>query len=262
MPAQKFTQQDIDQLSAWLQRRYEAQFSFQTMLSIWKTSLGLRGLWITSAFNSAGDLTDYSGRGHHMTINGDPDFDSDGLMPYADLDGAGDYFSLNDTADFDITATETYVASAAQGLTMVCWTYVDVITALDAFMSKWGAAGQRSYLLRMTASGVEFLASVDGTAQSTVSTAASTLTAATWTFAAGRFKQSSSELKVWANGNTNTAAAPASIFNSNAQIQLGQIAAGGRAMDGRLSFCAIYATALDDVTIETMRQQSRAIVGV
>jgi len=228
---------------------------------------GLRGFWPMSAFDSTGAAQDQSGHGHHLTYNGNPTYSYAGLAPYIDLDGVGDYLSRADEADLDILGTETYVAAGVRGLTVGGWFYVDDDTAAQGLISKYGAAGQRSWLLYVdgVAAGdpVRFIISDNGTNTDTT-TSTNGIVASTWHFCVGRYCDAlvGAELQVWID-NTATSAATArnSIFNSNAGFNIGAWN-GGSVLNGRASLCFLCAAALSDTIIQSLYQATRALFGV
>ena len=229
----------------------------------------LRGAWVASV-DSAGAWYDVSGHGHTLTYNGNPTFNYDGLVPYWDLDGTGDYFQRADEADLDITGTETYVAAAAQGLTLGGWFRQDAL-ALEIAMAKWAftapLANQLSYRLSVSGTGtVQFYVSMNGVAW-TVVTSTNTYAAATWSHWVGRFDPGA-ELAVFVDGTktTNVVGIPASIFNSTAPFEVGCYDngdAGGTVgfFNGDVSCCFLCAAALSDTQINVFYQMTKRYFG-
>ena len=64
MPTQKFTKQDVDQLDAWFQRRYEAQFAWKSATTLFQQLTGLRAYYPMSALGTAGEARDLGGSRH------------------------------------------------------------------------------------------------------------------------------------------------------------------------------------------------------
>jgi hypothetical protein len=255
----------VDILTADFQRRAEPQFAWKSAVSQFLALPGLRGFWPMSSVDGSGNLRDLSEQDRTLTNTNTAQYNYSNLIPYAQFTAASSqYFTRADEAGLDILGTESYIASAARGLTMGCWCWFDnAATALEFLLSKWGAVGQRSYLLRRSATGFgQFVITNDGSIQETVP-ASTTIDVATWVFMAGRFTPSA-ELKIWVNNNswTNTSGISASIFNSNAAFTLGASSVPDSYLGGRLSMCFLCATALSDAIIGQLYEQSRVAYGV
>lgn len=222
----------------------------------------LRGFWPMSAVTGAGNAYDQSG-GLTLTYNGNPTFNYSALVPYLDFDGTGDYLSRADEAALDILGSESYAASAIQGLTMGCWVYFDNTARAEYYMAKWGGSGQRSYLLDVSgADALTFNVTSDGSTVTTV-TSATARTASTWRHMVGRFDPST-ELAIFTNGvkASNTTSIPAAIFNSTAAFGIGGDGAGGNLLDGRVALPFLCAGYLSDEIIKALYQESRIAMGV
>lgn len=236
----------------------------QVAISAFSLLPQLRGLWAMNAVDDGGDVFDFSEQDRVLTYNGNPTFNVDGLAPYIELDGVGDYLSRGDEAGLDILGTESFVHADIQGLTFGGWYWFDdALGNLETLISKWGGAGQFAYrLVRLAANGfIRLNVSTDGAA---LVNATSTIAPAidTWFFAVGRFIPST-ELAVFLNYTqyTNIVGVPASIFNSNGDLQIGATNAGAR-LTGRASISFLCAAALSDTIIRTIFQSTRALYGV
>jgi hypothetical protein len=273
MPAQKFTQQDIDQLSAWLQRRYEAQFAFRSSLSMFANSGIVRGAWPMSqvAYTNPQAL-DATSNGLHLTNNNGAQFGYDGLVPYVEFNGSTQYLSHVDGGvlrAFDIIGNESYVKSAQRGLTLGGWFWIDQSTGANQnLMAKTtGVGAARSYFIsyvnatalpNFTIASGAVSTQVDGTAGTT-----GTVSFNTWFFWCGRFIPSTS-LTIFLNGksNTNAAAIPATINDSTAPFTIGANGIPGVYHDGRASMYFLCAGQLSDAFIGTLFEQTKAMYGV
>jgi hypothetical protein len=226
----------------------------------------LRGAWAGSV-DSGGDWYDISGHGHHLTYNGNPTFNYDGLIGYWDYDGTGDYHSRLDEADLDITGLETYVAAAARGLTMGGYFYIDAFPAAlnyDYLIGKWGA-GNETYLLCIYNGPPAFvLFIVRNTALGiNVSVATTLVTTGQWYSFIGRYIPST-EIALFVNGikYTNLVNVPVSLPNTAANFVIGADSAGtGNLFDGRASHCFLCAAALSDAQINVLYQMSKRLFG-
>lgn len=225
---------------------------------------GLRGLWSANHFDTSGNLEDWTKYDLLLTRVGNPVYNYDGLVPYLDLDGTGDDLARNDEPALSITGTESHIDSTVRGLTVGGWFKLDDDTppAASYLMSKWAAAPNNSWYLRVETNGrVRLLISDDGTNQDNV---LSTATVSGWTFSVGRFcdNDSGEELAVWVNNVKATAAtARASIFDGNGQFQIGALAHSGL-MSGNVSLCFMCAARVSDDAISALFEQSRPLFGI
>jgi len=252
----------VEILTPEFQRRNEPNFAFPPIASSLMGMGGMRGLWMASGFDSAGNMTDFSGLGHHMTINGDPVYNQ--IAPIAQhvtLDGTGDYFYLADHADFDITGTESFVAGTRQGLTIGGWFRFDsALGAIEYMVSKWNTAtNNRSYTLRRTATGtVQFSVSNDGTAVTSVETVGIP-PINTWFFAAGRFSNSENLIEVWYNLEAVETAFANTIHSGSARVTLGATSGGSSLLTGRISAAFICAMRNKRAVIFSLYQNPRPV---
>lgn len=271
MPVQRRNDEMVGLLGADFQQRYESSFSWRTACSMMLALPGLRGFWPMSAI-AGNSAVDVSGNGRTLTYNGNPTYNFDSLAPYIRFDGAGDYLSRADEAGLDILGTETYVAAGHRGITLGGWFMPEDATADDTLLSKWGAAGQRSWVLQAAgtvaapvADPVRFYISDDGT-NASGATSASGFTTNEWQFMAGRFNDADTgaELAVWLNDEmTSAATARAAIFNSNASFCVGaEIGGPANLLTGRASLCFLCAVALADATVWAIYQHTRSLFRV
>jgi len=219
---------------------------------------GLVGYWpMSSIQRSTGNAFDLSGQARTLTYNGNPTYTVfNSVVPIINLDGTGDFLSRADETDLDILGTETIYAAAVRGLTLGGWFLFDTIGVDAGLISKFGAAGQRSYMLEQRSSDtVQLRVSVDGTAL--IDVTSGVITTAQWYFIVGRFTPST-ETAIWVNGvkTVNTTSIPASIFNSTSALQIGAFASANT-VDGRASLCFLSANALTDAVISSLFQQTR-----
>lgn len=278
MAIQKRNDELVDLLAADFQRRYEPQFAWANVCSMFQLLPGLRGFWPMSAVSATPAVIDLSGNLRTLTYNGDPIFGLDlttarSLAPYIRFDGTGDYLSRADEGGLDITGTETYFASqattagAARGLTLGGWFYPEDNASQEGLITKWSAAaGNYSYGLwtrgDVANDPVRFEISDDGTNSDSADSGAYSVD--TWQFMAGRFNDADTgaELAVWLNGTKTTAAtARASIFSGNADLYVGSDMPGNT-YEGRASLCFLCGAALPDVVLFALYHQTRALFGV
>lgn len=217
----------------------------------------LRGLWPVASSDENDDLYDYSEQGRRLTNTNTVALDVTGLVSYADFIAANsEYFTRADEAGLDITGNLTWGG----------WFRFDAPStgAITGLIGKYGAAGQRAYMLLKTAANtLHAYVSVDGTATVNVQSAV-TYAASTWFFIVGRYTPST-ELAIFINGtwDTNVVAIPAAIFNSNAALTVGSYSVPvANFLDGQGSLFFLCADALSNAIIEMLFRQSRPLFGV
>jgi len=247
------------EVQKWNQHAFSHAISTMLMIPV------LRGLWPCGPAGVSGELIDVQGLGNHLTLNGNPQFDYDGIIPYVAYDGTGDYHSITDAASsnaFDIVATaaaEPWVND--NGLTCWAWLYPEETSTLEDIITKWVGAGTRSYRLRIDASDqFTFTISDDGTNSDTATSAAVSVN--NWYFVVGRFDPSTN-VDIIVNGTeVNQATARASVFNSTSAFTIGARSGGANHYQGRVSLAGIAAAYLSDTLCDLMFYQTRALFGV
>lgn len=219
---------------------------------------GLRGFWPLSSFDESGNAYDVSGWGGTLTRNGNPTYDVNPQgTGYLDLDGTGDYLSFADHAHFDILGTESYVAGAAQGLTLGGWFWIDTVV-LSGLIGKYNATGnQKAYLL--SASSAQTTASVSSGGSVEFIVAGAALSTGAWHFVVMRFDPST-ELAIFVDKakTVNTTSIPASIFNSTAAFQIGAIS-GASVLNGRAALCFACAEVVSDALLDDLFDASEPL---
>ena len=203
---------------------------------------------------------------NELSQNGTPTMAHDGLVPYVNLTGASHLFHA-DAAVFDILGTEAFTAAGSRGLTLGGWFWLDAVAANYGLVSKWTAAGNdMAYLLyfNQAVPNFEFQTSNTGAAiATTVTSTAYTVAIDGWYFVVGRFNPSTST-DIHVNGvwDYNAVAAPAALFNSASELQVGSYDAGANELPGRVSSVFICAAQLTDQVINNAFQATRGLYGV
>lgn len=232
----------------------------------------LRAYWPMSAVGhaAAGRATDIA-NGNSLTASagtGTVHYVYDGLVPYARFVSANTQFLYATDAGAsdwaDILASEGYVLTANQGLTVGGWFQTSDVTTRQALIGKW-----HPYLLEVgnTASTVRFLVRDVGGASQTSSGNLGTPVDDTWFFAVGRYTLGAvnDEVAVFLDGSWSTAdvATFAPLSDSAADFEIGRRNNGAtNYLDGYASRCFLCACALADDTVMALFQQSRAGYGV
>lgn len=268
MTVQVRNDQQVALLSADFQLRYEPNFAWGAACALYQALPGLRGFWPMSAFASAGATADLSGQSRGLTYNGNPTYGYDDLIPYIRLDGTGDYLTRGDEAGLDITGAETYVVAGQRGITILGWWRPENTTLFQYLVNKMYSVGQYSYMLSLRGDlfgdPVTFTISDDGNGMDTVSSSVG-YAANTWQFLAGRFNDADTgaELAVFVNGTKTTAAtARNAIFSGTDNLAIGGTALGGGLYTGRASLVALCATALSDLILTAVYEQTRPLFSV
>lgn len=227
---------------------------------------GLRSFWPMSATDGTGYILDYvAGNSYRLSPEGTPVIKYDYPTHRIEFDGSSEYLWGADGSLRDVTATETYINSSINGLTLGGWVYHNDLTGYQGFIAKFGAAGAQSYTLQKVGTTHEyrFIMSDNGTSQSFVDT--DPVEAGQWYFVVGRFRPSVA-VDVFLNTVMySTATAKTSVYNSTTEFKIG--ASGSAAspslyLKGAVSMCFLCAAALPDTLIDDLYQISRDMFGV
>jgi hypothetical protein len=224
---------------------------------------GLVGFWpMSSVFKSNGNVADLSGQGRTLTENGNPVFDLlNSIVPYADLDGTGDFFSRADEVDLSILGTEAAFPASRRGLTLGGWFNQDNLTGDQGLMGKWTTAGNlREYKLYSNAGVVTLGISSNGTAEATY--AGSTVTAATWYFAVGRWIPSTTGDIFVSGVKTSNVSGVASTTDLTSPFRIGDRGDGTTLFIGNTALCFLCANQLPDARIQRLFKLGRLFFGV
>lgn len=256
-----FVARALGQVQAKQDRRSEIPGRLGAYLSEWAALPMLRGLWAMGAVGAGGIALDSSPNAQTLSYSANPQYDCyQDIIPYLDFDGTGDLLSRATEAALAITGTESFVASARRGLTLLAWLWADANTC--APIGKWNTTGnQRSYAIELTAANIwRASVSLDGTAVVSVDSAASTLGA--WHLVALRLDPSTS-LDIFVDGEwvSNTTGVPASVFPSSADFTIGGLHGGASLLNGRASISALSASYLADARISKLWRWGRAMFG-
>lgn len=227
---------------------------------------GLRGLWTQGPLDGSGNVLDQSGLGMTMSRGLTPTTSRFYIVPI--LQAATGYLTRADEANLDIIGTESYVASAARGLTLGGWFYLDtvVLTSHSTMLAKWDTTGnQRSYRLALDTDGsgnnyATFDVSSNGTAVTSV-TATDSIQADKWYFYVGRYDPST-EMALFVQGlhtkYTNTTSISASIFNSTSALEIAREEPAAGNWRGNVAVSFLCTMALSDAIIDHIFNKSVA----
>jgi len=272
MPAQIRNDEMVALLAADLQRRYEPNFAWKSVVSQYLALPGLRAFWPMSAvdYSAANRALDIAGGGHHLTAVNTPTFGHENLIPYVEFDAASSqYLSRADggAGDWaDITGGETYIESGKRGLTLGGWFKLNDLDNRAVLISKWGTStAEKSYLLYFRgdiANDPIYFYAGNGTADAWK---ALTFSADTdWWFLAGRYDRASENVTVFANSSsaTNAATGLGNLADSTIDFAIAEAPGSAVFFNGKASMCFLCAASLSDTQIWSLFQQSRAMFNV
>lgn len=245
--------------------RNEPNYALANSISTILALPGLRAFYPMSIPGIAGQAQDLQSLGNHLTLNGNPQFGYENLIPYCQYDGTGDYHDIADAASgnaFDVLGTESYIEVAERGLTLGTWVKPEETGTGEALMAKFGAVGNQSYRIQLTVPDqLIFQISDDGTAVATA-TSVAIPTFNVWYYVVGRFRPGVF-VDIFVNGvEVNVATAMVSIFNSTANFTIGARQAGADPFQGRLSMMWVCAAQLSDSIIQNCFHQMRNMYNV
>lgn len=253
MPTQVYSSEMIENLATAFPRRNDNSFAWGNVISYYLGLPQLRGFWPMSTVNQLGNPYDLSGQVRTLTNNNTCTFGVYSLQSYTTVNGVNQFHSRADEAGLDITGNLTFGA----------WVrFTNAPAATECVMSKYTSAGnQKAYSLSRLAAGTIFaLITTDGSTNVT-STTTGTLAANTWAFVAQRFVPKTS-LSAMLNTEiaTNIVGIPATIFNSNAGLNIGASDAGtANRMTGNIALAFLCAAACSDAQLKALYYLTRPL---
>lgn len=244
-----------------LQARYEPNFAW-ACAGAYQQLMGLRGWWSMGAVNDVPEAVDGSGQGRHLSQTGDVQFRSWDLAPYVYLNGNKWLYRL-DEAGLDTLGSDWFHL-ADNGMAAGGWVYFTRAAGnLEVIAGKWGAAGNRSWLLTRDVAGTITYTAVDAGGASTATS--TTVTAANrWYFVAGRLRRAAADpnpgLDVFVDRDgISTPIAMGALINSNANFTIGATAAGANSMQGYVSNAFLCAAAINNLQMASLYEMTRAL---
>lgn len=209
-----------------------------------------RGFWPFSLTNGDDDLLDAAGNSQTAANTGAVGLDLYGIAPHGLFSGAN-HFVISSAKPNTITGA----------LTMACFFYTENLGAEQGLMSKWGAAGNRSYRLYVTSGNViTFSVSSNGTAITSVASTV-TPTAGPWYCVIGEYIPFT-RLTIWVNGvkTQNTTSIPAAIFDSTANLFLGNT--NGSFLTGGMTLASLHASAINSALAMLIFDYARPLFAI
>lgn len=212
----------------------------------------LRGFWPMSSVDSSNNVYDLSAQGRTLSWTSTVARGTyNNAIPYSEFNGSSSYLARADEAGLDVTTALTFGG----------WFWLDVVSADQAAMTKWGNAAARSYGINFANTGDLWQAFVSGDGTNAVSVqAGGAASAGRWYHVVGSYF-ASTEVSLFVDGvkTTNTTSVPASLFNSGADLRLGALGSGAQFFDGRATFCFLCAVTLPDTLIQDLYYAGRSL---
>ena len=264
MPSE-YNPQLVDNMSAKFRRLNNPAHAMADAIGMLQMFPGIRGIWTGGAIGASGGLRELI-NDLHLTNNNNPLFgyNTNTLISRVQYNGTNQYHSRASEAAFNITGTESYVATAQRGLTIGAWVRFDNnATATEMIASKWQGGANLSYALHRLSTGVlRFAISNDGSTQVNADTSA-TMTSGNPYFVCGRFTPSTS-LGARINGTNvpNTTSIPASVFSGSSDFCIAANGTGANYLDGSVLLTFLCAAAVPDIFIDTYFQMTAPLFGV
>ena len=177
--------------------------------------------------------------------------------PYRTTGGGTNYLKYD--PGWFLSGIEAYIDPTIRGFTIGGWFNINTLPAANAgLISKDAPTPERGYRIQLSSAGVDFLFGMSGNGTSVSNATLLNPGLGQWIFAVGRFTPST-EVALFVNGakSVNTTAIPASAFNSSQNFEVGRYNNDNdRIFDGRLRDVFVCRAALDDETIEEIRETS------
>lgn len=219
--------------------------------------------------DAAGELSDMSGNGKHLTRSGATRFYYDNLAPTMLYTAGGSAYHYHaDDYSFKITGTETNVYPTLRGITLGVWCYANTFPAgntLHPLIAKESGAGTYTYRLYLSAGGLGgLLISSDGGVTPNVDLLVNTETDAvmdtgSWHLVIGRWSTTYTSVTV-DNIMSRAVSTQASIYDSSSRFKIGNYLTNY--WDGYMSMAFVCAAYLSDDILTNLWLTSKALFDV
>jgi len=284
MPVQELNDEMINLLASKLQRRYESNFAWVNSLSAYNNLPAVRGHWPLSnnwrdvagaAWTS--NIADVSGGlgigSVRLQLLGVPTHYLEGLAASLDFNGANQYLESNIVDQrLDIIGNEVFVDANLTGITGGLWFRPDTIAGSRSLFNRWSTAGQQVFIF-WKIGGANTLGLQIQTAAGFVNTASTSVVRnEVWQFAAFSYWTSggngfgniylSTATGILERTGFNAPGMTTIISANNMPLRVGALAAWFDYFDGRIANVFLCASRCNDVVINTLYQQTRALYGV
>jgi len=262
--------ENVELLRTDFQHRDEPNFAWKSAVAAFQALPGLRGFWPCSTlrYTAGNQVVDLSGQQNDLTNINASQFGYYDLAPIVTFDGVNQYLDRVDggAANWgDILGTEAFITPAQRGMTFGGWFNIDsadIGNRVCLNTKGFAGVGTTSWWFEKQAS--DFLLFMVGTGAALPGIAgAATVTFDTWLFLVCRFVPATSlDLIVGEAGALTQvqqgAGVPAALLDTNVSFNIGSYGGGaGLWMKGSTSLHFLCATALPDVTIFSLYQQTR-----
>ena len=210
---------------------------------------GLQGFWKLD--ETSGNRVDSSGNGNTLVDNNTVLF---AAFNYWNTDNSADFESSN-SEYLSITDGLQTGLDVSSAFTISAWVKRESQVTNMSIASKWGASGQRSYMLEVPDDGsIELRRSTDGTASVSLVTATGIIALNKWHHVVGKYD--GSFLSIYLDGNlVASSVVTGTVFNSTAIFILGAFDNGAPPVnpyDGLIKDVAIWNTALTSIQIKSL----------
>lgn len=271
MAVQKHVYQTRELERGVFQQLHDPSFAWSRTNSVFSRIPGVLAAWSGASSYSNGlfrVMPSLTGFGD-LIFSGAHVFGSEdnSVVPILSLPGAA-YANTID-AQFDITGTESYIASGRRGLTVGGWfKHVNAPTASQEIMfSNRGSASVHSFSLHRAATTGLATFYVSGNGATLASVTGQSLDEDEWYFVVGTYKPST-YIRLYVNGvmTENTTSIPASLYVGTGYFTLGAFStsapANGLNMFGRFSGGFVCHMAVDEQFIWLAYQSTKAMFGL
>lgn len=225
---------------------------------------GLREFWPLSNVQAGGSFV-VGAWANQLLVTSAPVYSYD-TVACLEFDGTDDYIYSPDSSFYDITGTETYIATGLQGLTLGGWFKFDAASGSNETpMAKWDEPSYKSYRI-IKDSSANLYAQVSANGSTNIGVTGPTATTGAWTLLILRYTPSTA-LDIFVNNikTSQTSSIPASLYNGTAPFSIGcgfNTSTATYHFDGKAALCFLCAAALPDSLIDKVYQTTRSLFGV
>ena len=243
--------------------------------------MGLRGFWPFGAIHKHGTVAsgftvhDASGSGLplYAPIGGEPIVYHNpgrGWLPYFDFNGTDQYLYTPSHINWHLSGTEPWIEPANKGLTIGCWTFLDVAisSGLSAgIISKFNSptTERAYYLLATETSGPDLLRCLiyQNSTTSNNFVTSMEMVVNDWNFTVMRWDPST-EIKLWLNADSEilTTSVISSIQEVVAPLTFGARSDQLNFLNGKIAMPFIIGAALEDEIIDDIFNISKVVIGL
>lgn len=258
---QKNNQENIDLLTTYFRRRSEPLYAWADVVGAYSMLPHLRGLWLFSSIDEAGNVYDASGQVRTLT-------DDNGLTYAVDptLANVGVFDPANSDRLFRVTEPGLEITGGITFGGVFKFASLPAEDVRYSLVSKQGAVGNYGYSLYVETDNGEtriwFSISDDGTVLQ-VCSGPTLVVVDQWYHVVARFDPGV-EMATWQSGVEGQcdSAIPASIFNSTSDFEIGSDNGGANFYDGMAGLIFVCASTLPEVLCEGLYWLAGSLFGI